>query len=178
MLLCLIQTWLGGGTPSRPGQGYPWVPPSRPCQGGYPIQTWLGVPQVPPKLGWGPPLRWGTPRPGMGYPLPPTWTWDRYPLPRPGMGTPYLDLKWGTTPYPDLSWGTPHPCTCGQTENITSRHPSDAVGKNSEQCPFPRGKYRSPKVAILCTPPELKVTVSCSKGSYVSQKVAVLCHHP
>ena len=44
----------------------------------------------------------------MGYP-PSTWTWDGVPpLPRPEMGYP------------------PH--KCWQTENITSRHPSDAGG--------------------------------------------------
>ena len=48
----------------------------------------------------------------MGYP--PTWTWD------------------GVPPYLDLRWGTPPPHKCGQTENITSRHPSDAGGKNQQ----------------------------------------------
>ena len=52
-------------------------------------------------------LRPPLPGPGPGTP-PPTWTWD----------PPYLDL------------GPPPPPKCGQTENITSRHPSDAGGYN------------------------------------------------
>ena len=68
-------------------------------------------------------------------------------------GTPYLDLGWGT-PHPDLRWGNPPPhlelrwvtpplyldlrlgTKCGQSENITSRHPSDAGGKNSRGLSF------------------------------------------
>ena len=38
----------------------------------------------------------------------------------------------GNPPYLDLRWGTPPPPRkCGQTENITSRHPSDAGGNNN-----------------------------------------------
>ena len=85
-----------------------WVPP------------WDGV---PPNLGWGTPLRWGTLQTWDGVP-PPDLGWGTpyldlgwgTPLPRPGMGNPhrpgmgYLppDLRWGTPP-PDLGWGTPLP---------------------------------------------------------------------
>ena len=151
MLLCLIQTWSGvphpdlvGGTwgtshhPDLVGgtQGVPGVPlPSRPGWG-YPIQTWSGVPQVPPTIQT---RLVGTPsRPGMGgylgYPHHPDlvrgtpctphhsdlgWGTPRpemgYPSPglrwgtppRPGMGYPYLDLRWGT-PHLDLGMGTPY----------------------------------------------------------------------
>ena len=112
-----------GGTPSRAGQGVP-----HPRYRGYPIQTWSGGTPGTPPTGMGYPLQpeMGYPRPGMGYPLPrprmgcpPIWTWDGVP--------PYLDLGWGT-PLPRPEMGYP-PCKCGQTENITSRHPSDAGGK-------------------------------------------------
>ena len=95
------------GTPSQVRGGTP----SRPGQGGT-----LGIPQtwdgVPPylDLGWDNPL----PGPGMGYPPPQTWD-GVPPLPRPEMDTP-----------PSRK--------CGQTENITSRHPSDAGGKNVKYC--------------------------------------------
>ena len=60
--------------------------------------------------------------PDMGYPL--VQTLDRVALSRPGMGYP--------PPHPHLGWGNP-PYKCERTdacENITSRHPSDAGGKN------------------------------------------------
>ena len=92
-----------GGLPHPRSRGYP------------PTQTWDGV---PPSLDLG----WSTPYLDLGW------------------GTPYLDLGWGTPlprpemgyplPYQDLRWGTPPPHKCGQTENITSRHPSDAGSKN------------------------------------------------
>ena len=53
-----VQTWdLDGGTPHQQ-------------DGGYPIQTWDGVP--PPRLGTGYP-------PDLGQPTPPTQTWDGVP---------------------------------------------------------------------------------------------------
>ena len=79
------------GTPSRPGQGVPWVSPHHPDQvGGTPSRPGWGVPWVPPTIqtwdGVHPNLRWGTPPwPGMGYPP---------------------DLRWGNPSYLDLGWGT------------------------------------------------------------------------
>ena len=110
-----IQLWWGVPHPVMVAGGHPqYLPPSRPGWGGYPgytptIQTWPGG-TLPPS------------RPGMGYPLPPTiQTSDGVP--------PYLDLRWGTLPpHLDLGQGTPPPHKCGQSENITSRHPSDAGG--------------------------------------------------
>ena len=161
---------VGGGTPSRPGQG--GVPPTHHPDlvgGGTPgiptptIQTWSGgLPH--PDLAWGGTL--GTPQTGMEYP--PTWDgvlpldlgwgtphldlgwvppyldlgWGT-PLPRPGMGyPPYLDLRWGTPlPRPEMgylptqTWDwVPPPHKCGQTENITSRHPLDAGGNYKVFC--------------------------------------------
>ena len=59
-----------GGTPSRPGQGVPWVPP------------YLD-------------LGWGTPHLDLGWGTPPTWTWDGVlPLPRPEMGSPPPQQVW------------------------------------------------------------------------------------
>ena len=76
-----------------------------------PLDLGLGTPS-PPDLGPGTPL----PGPGMGYPLPRPEM--GYPPPRPEMGYPL--------PRPEM--GYPPPRKCGQTENITSRHPSDAGG--------------------------------------------------
>ena len=124
-----IQTWWGGGysrypLPSRPGWGVPRVPlpPSRP-EMGYPLpRPEMGYPPLRPGMGYPRPSRpeMGSPlpRPEMGYPpswpemgYPPTQTWDGVP--------PHLDLEQGTSP----------PRKCGQTENITFSHPSDAGGK-------------------------------------------------
>ena len=86
--------------------------------------TWDGVPPYPNLDGVPPP-----PRPEMGYLPPPTQTWDGVtPLPRPEMGYPPTQTWDGVAPYLDLGQGTPR--KCGQTENITSRHPSDAGGNN------------------------------------------------
>ena len=83
-----------------------WVPPlPRPGLGTPPTRTWTWKP--PPTWTW----TWYPPYPDLDLGPPPTqtWTWDP-PLPGPGLGTP------------------PPPPKCGQTENITSRHPSDAGG--------------------------------------------------
>ena len=100
-------------------------------QGGTQSQVWGGT-QSQVQGGYPIPGLGGTPsRPGQGD-TPGT------PPPRPGMGySPYLDLGW-VPPYLDLGWGTPlprprmgyPPRKCGQTENITSRHPSDAGGND------------------------------------------------
>ena len=136
VLLCLIQTWSGGGTLSQVWGRVP-RPRSRggcpvPCpKGGHPIQGPGGTPSRPgwgvphPDLGWGtPPSTHGTP-PGQGT-LPQTWdrvppqTWDGVPFPRPGTGYPPQDRvpfpRPGTGypprpgmgyPSPDLGQGTP-----------------------------------------------------------------------
>ena len=114
--LCCSVSWVEGEVPrvlpppSTPGWGVPQVPTT--------IQTWDGVP--PPSR---PEMGYPSPRPEMGYPSP-----------RPGMGYP-PDLRLGTL-YLDLGWGNPQspppPRKCGQTENISSRHPSDAGGKNKK----------------------------------------------
>ena len=85
-------------------------------------------------MGYPPSAEWGTPRPGMGYPL--SGPGMGYPPSGPGMGySPHLDLGWGTSvwtgmgypPHPDVRWGTPRKYE--QTETITFPHPSDADGK-------------------------------------------------
>ena len=106
------QVWVG--TPSQVRVG------THLRSGEYPISG-LGVPHLRyppwPDMGWGTPppwpdLGWGTPpQPDLGW-VPPTS------LARPWMEYPYLDLGWGTSP----------PRKCEQTENITSRHPSDVGG--------------------------------------------------
>ena len=130
---------IGGGTPFRPGGGYPgYPPPSRPGRGvphpdlvrGYPIQTWSGegvlrVAPTPSRPGQGDtsgiplPSRpdWGVPRVS---PTIQTWSgeYPRYLLHHPDLtwGTPHPDLGWGTPwpemeypPYLDLRWSTPPP---------------------------------------------------------------------
>ena len=133
-----LHTWSGVPHPDLVLGGYP----IQTLSGGYPIQTWSGGTPHHPDLRWGTPqtwdgvppyldLGWGTPHLDLG--------WDT-PLPRPGMGYPLPDLGWGT-PYLDLRWDTPlprpekeyPPCKYGQSENITSHHPSDAGGKNCLQ---------------------------------------------
>ena len=95
----------GGGAPSSPDKEVPL------------ILTWDGYPHPPSCLGKGTPphpdLRRGTPILTLkrGNPTPPILTW--------GGGTPHQ---------PDE--GTPPPHKCGQTENITFPHPSDAGGNN------------------------------------------------
>ena len=64
-----------------------------------------------------PDLRLGTP-PNLRPGTPPIWDWVP-PPPGPGPGTP-----------PTWTWTWDPPPKCGQTENITSRHPSDAGGNN------------------------------------------------
>ena len=59
---------------------------------------------------------WGYPHPDLAGVPSPQWTWPGYPP---------SDLA--TVPLSDLA-GVP-PSRCGQTENITFPHPSDAVGK-------------------------------------------------
>ena len=135
LILDGVPTWSARwGTPlSRPGTGYP---PSPDLGWGYPHHQ---QDEVPP----GPDLGQGTPLIQIwdGVP-PPIQTWDEVPpCPDLGWGTPCPDLGWFTPPHPDLGrgtprldlgWGTPPPpCgKCGQTENITFPHPSDAGGKD------------------------------------------------
>ena len=103
---------LVGGYPIQTWLG---VPPSRPGQGGTPSRPGQGVPPTgmgypPPEMGY--PPNWdGVPlRPGMGYSSRPgteypPQTWDRVPRPRPGMGYPPLDLRWGTPlPRPEMGY--------------------------------------------------------------------------
>ena len=99
----------GEGTPTSHG-------------GGYPIQSWWGVPQpvmvggTPSSHGGGTPSSHG----GEGVPQVPPHHPDlaggeypRYPLHHPDLargGTPQdPDLGWGTPHHPDLGWGTPLP---------------------------------------------------------------------
>ena len=121
-----------GGTPPQVGGGYQsqvWVPPP-PCPdlgwGTPPIQTLDGVPPIQTWDGI-PSLTWDgvPPWPGMGYPP----TWDGVPPgprmgypPRPEMGHPPPDLRWGTPlPRPEMGY-PPHPCKCGQTHRLVSKH--------------------------------------------------------
>ena len=161
------------GTPHHPDLvwGYPRHP--------HTIKTWDGV--IPhPDLGWGtsqpdlrwgtphldlvwgtphPDLRWGTPSTQTWDVAPPTQTWDVAPPPRPGMGYPPTQTWDGVPPRPgmgyplptDLGWGTPY--KCGQTENITFSHPSDAGGNDmsnnscvaaQDSAPMPRHNWVLP----------------------------------
>ena len=100
VLLCLIQTWLGGypvpgpGGYLVPGQGVP-----SPRSGGYPVSGPGGYP-IP---GLGVP----SPRSGIqtwsgGYSGNPPKTWDEYPC--------HLDLGWGTPPpRPGMGYPLPGP---------------------------------------------------------------------
>ena len=141
---------LTGGTPNCLGWGGPGVPPVLILDGGTPVLILDGVPHIsrmgyPPVKTWDrvppphqhdgvppilildggtpyPDLGWGTPHQQDGVP----------PLSRPGMGyTPVINRMGYPPPHPDLRWGTlpPPPRKCGQTENITFPHPSDAGGK-------------------------------------------------
>ena len=95
--------------------------------GGYPIQSWTGVPHLILDRGYSgyPQTRPGMgslpTRPGMGYPPHPDLGWGTLPHldlgcgtplpPGPRMGypsTPHPDLRWGI-PHPDLRWSTPPP---------------------------------------------------------------------
>ena len=121
-----IQSWWGGGgfTPSSHGGGYlpiqtwpgvPWVPPTIQTRDGVPptIQTWDGVSPHHPDLGWGippphhPDLGWGTLLPSRsGMGYPPVI--------RPGMGYPPPPSRPGTgypaPPPPIQTWdGVPPP---------------------------------------------------------------------
>ena len=112
---------------------------------GYPYNTKGGGSIL--NLPTGSTLSW----PGMGYPLPPSWTWDGGTLPLSSTGAPQsrcvltdklnwkycLPSSWprmGVHPSPPSAvQGPPAPiemCTDRQTENITFPHPSDAGGKN------------------------------------------------
>ena len=101
----------GGGTPSSLGWGLPHpvldqgsTPSSLGSEGGgvlHPILSWSWMGNPPcPDLGW-------------------------------GTSTSHLDPGHGTPPSsrPGIRY-PPHPRKCGQTENITFRHPSDAGGNN------------------------------------------------
>ena len=106
-----INCYLRWGTPAL--LGYPQPGSMGGTQGGLPP---AGVPPQPGLTGGYP--RWSTPRQGYpqlmgGYPR-----WGT-PLAGPGWGTPHLDLA-----------GVPSPHRCGQTENTTFPHLSDAVGNN------------------------------------------------
>ena len=90
-----FQTWLGGD-PRYPSPDLGWGTPHPDLQWGtpLPIQTWLGVPLVPPIQTWDgvPPIiqTWpgGTPSPDLGWGTSPSRPGMGYPLPRPGMGYP------------------------------------------------------------------------------------------
>ena len=92
--------------------------------GGYPIQSWwwggtLGPPHHPDLAG-------GTPHhPDLGWGTPHTQTWDGVPPPPSSPGVPAHPPNRPGMGYP------PPPHKCGQTENITFPHPSDAGGNNS-----------------------------------------------
>ena len=117
-----------GGTPSlgvplsRSRWGYPHLDLAG-VDGGVPHPWWRrGYP--PSGLNQGTPLstfRWGYPITGQVLP-PPHLDMARVPPSGRGRGTPHLDLA-GVAPSPRNG---------GQTENITSRHPSDAGGNYSD----------------------------------------------
>ena len=113
--ICLLCLWEGLPHPGHGGVSHPVM------VGGFPIQSWWGVPWVPPS------------RPGWGV-SPTIQTWLGYP--------PHPDLAWG---YPIQSWwvGVPHHhsdlagpplpqikvWTDTQSENVTSPHSLDVGGK-------------------------------------------------
>ena len=107
MLICLLMGLVAAHPVLDPGSG-----------GGYPIQSWVGVPH--PVLDGGTPIEssmgrgyliqsltgvvpWGTPHPDLGWGTPiwtwdtgyPIWTWNGGPA-RPGIGYPHPDLGQGT----------------------------------------------------------------------------------
>ena len=101
---------LGWGTSLSAG----WDTPHLDLGWGIPLSgPGMGYPPSRPGMGYLPVSRMGYPPSGSGMGYPPVWTWDGVP-----------------PPHPDLGWGTPPPHKCGQTENITFPHPSDAGGKN------------------------------------------------
>ena len=111
-------------SPDRWGRGYPiqsWM-------GGYPISLDDGgVPHPVLTMGGGTPssLGWGTfsPPPRQQDGVPPAQTWDGIP--------PHLDLGMGyplPLSGPGMRLPPPLPRKCGQTENITFPHHSDAGG--------------------------------------------------
>ena len=83
--------------------------------GGYPIQSWMGVPHPvldgeggTQSLGWGTPSRLGqgVPHPVLDWGVPPIQTWDGvHPVSR--MGYPIQTWTGGTRS--SLGWGIPHP---------------------------------------------------------------------
>ena len=110
---------------SWPGWGYSGCPPGwdtlHPDLAGglHPILTWPEVTRVPTRSGapWSGWTWLGYPLAGSGLENPPGWIWFGYPPAGPGLGT-------------------PPPRRCGQTENITFPHPSDAVGNKHCGIPF------------------------------------------
>ena len=167
-----IQSWMWGVGATQFSLG-----------GGYPIQSWMGAyPNwgVPHPVLTGVPLSWswmGTPPPisRMGYPL--SRPRMGYPPSRPGMGYTPPTPGWGT-PCPDLGWGTP-PHMCGQTENITFPHPSDAGGNKSpknrtaiQQTPLNRSKQRK---ATQNTNVALLQNLSIPISRHINIKDSTLC---
>ena len=108
-----------GVPPSNPNGGYPEVLP--------PIMTWEG----------------GTPCPDLEWVPPPVLTWKGgTPHPHPDLGRGYCccsDMGGGYPPPKSGGWGIPR--KCGQTENITFPHPSDAGGKKSNELTFIGGSF-------------------------------------
>ena len=120
------------------GRGLPRIPAPRhgmgtPPEMGYPPRHGMGYPPemgYPPRHGMGYPTEMGYP-PIQGWGTPPFQGWIGYP-PQPRLDrVPPLSKAGLGTPPPIQGWiGYPPPPKCGQTENITSRHPSDAGGNN------------------------------------------------
>ena len=113
-----------------PDRGY--LIPGLDRGGGTPSQVQTGGTPALVRGTWAPPQS----GPGQGTPI---WTWPGYPPSGPSQGNlPHLDLPrvppigtWLGYPPIWTCMGYPQPHNGGQTEKITSRHPSDASGKNS-----------------------------------------------
>ena len=120
---CAVLTWPGKGISSTPGRGIPpvlnWL-----VGGGGAGYTKLEYPHSdlaemgsphPDLAGWGPQL---------GHPHPDLAGWG---------GVVGVPPRWDPS-HLDLAW-VPPPPRCGQTENITFPHPSDAVGNKGSISP-------------------------------------------
>ena len=155
-----------GGTPSSLGHGgtlsnLGWGVPHLVLDGGYPVQSWMGVPWVPPL---GPGKGYPPPGPGMGV-TPINWmwyppvNWMGTPLPGPGMGypdqldgEPHQSAGWSTSPpHLDLGWDTSHeldgvPPTW--TQDGVLPHQPDGYPPNGEQTDIPKYKYYLPSYYV------------------------------
>ena len=130
------------------------VPPTiQTWPGGYPIQSWWGVPQVPVCSPGTPPpsdLGWGTPHhpdQGWGTPPPSDLGWGTPPPSDLGWGTPLSRPVIGYFPPPsDLGWGTPHHQTWDGVPPI--RPGMGYPPTDGEQTDIPKYKYYLPSYYV------------------------------